>query len=133
MSEENLLKLTQHASVQAHSGLIQDLEHLGGTRHPLGEGATGGGGVFSKLTSAHLLRNCARFHHWHKTKAVVETRAGSRLLSYIVGGVAVSELRAAHEVTKATDGKWEVLFGESQPGSPGQGRAHSRTPPFLGP
>ncbi|KAK2499704.1 LOW QUALITY PROTEIN: hypothetical protein MC885_018907 [Smutsia gigantea] len=30
-SEENLLKLTQHASVQAHSGLIRDLEHVGGT------------------------------------------------------------------------------------------------------
>ncbi|KAK2508671.1 hypothetical protein MC885_020596 [Smutsia gigantea] len=31
VSEENLLKLIQHASVQAHSGLIWDLEWLGGT------------------------------------------------------------------------------------------------------
>ncbi|KAK2497321.1 hypothetical protein MC885_006494 [Smutsia gigantea] len=31
VSEENLLKLSQHASVQAHSGLIRDLEGLGGT------------------------------------------------------------------------------------------------------
>ncbi|KAK2488485.1 hypothetical protein MC885_012579 [Smutsia gigantea] len=31
VSEDNLLKLIQHASVQAHSGLIWDLERLGGT------------------------------------------------------------------------------------------------------
>ncbi|KAK2492011.1 hypothetical protein MC885_011571 [Smutsia gigantea] len=31
VSEENLLKLIQHASVQAHSGLIRDLERLGAT------------------------------------------------------------------------------------------------------
>ncbi|KAK2492228.1 hypothetical protein MC885_009226 [Smutsia gigantea] len=30
-SKENLLRLTQHASMQAHSGLIRDLEQLGGT------------------------------------------------------------------------------------------------------
>ncbi|KAK2494706.1 hypothetical protein MC885_004609 [Smutsia gigantea] len=51
--------------------------------------------------------------HWHKTKAGMGKRAGSWLFMYIVGGVAMSGMRVSYELTRATDGKWEVLIVSS--------------------
>ena len=66
----------------------------------------------SDLRTLGLFSSSREFGNWmHNRKGAV--RSGPRLIVYILGGVAHSELRAAYEVTQANLKKWEVFIGRS--------------------
>uniref|UniRef100_A0AAY5F0M4 Syntaxin binding protein 2 n=1 Tax=Electrophorus electricus TaxID=8005 RepID=A0AAY5F0M4_ELEEL len=131
IGEENLTKLIQHANVQQDSDIITNMQHLGcpiitGTLPDRKERTEStyqlsrwtptlkdvmevGGRCFGPRA-----KTTVRYGHcWHKNKATAEYRSGPRLIIFIIGGVTYSEMRSAYEVTRATDGKWEVLIGSS--------------------
>ncbi|KAK2494089.1 hypothetical protein MC885_018143 [Smutsia gigantea] len=126
VSEENLLKLTQNTSMQGHSGLIRDLELLGFT----------GSGTSSRLQRMEPWEPTCQLSRWTPIiKDMIEAslsgpedglqeRLDRELWPFVsvpnptpsslaAVSVAMSEMRAAYEVTSATNVKWEVLIGSS--------------------
>lgn len=88
------------------------------------------GDLLSSLTSACLLTQCP-LDHWHKNKAGVESRQGPACLHR--GWCGHVRVWAAYEVTRATEGKWEVLIGGGQDWeSPGLGRGWEPDSPACG-
>uniref|UniRef100_A0A8C1QL92 Syntaxin-binding protein 2 n=1 Tax=Cyprinus carpio TaxID=7962 RepID=A0A8C1QL92_CYPCA len=133
IGEENLTKLIQHANVQEDKNIITNLQYLGcpiitGTL-PDRKERTESTYQLSRWTPIlkDVMENIiddkcdrkqwpflsARFGHWHKNKAPTEYRSGPRLIIFVIGGMTHSEMRCAYEVTRATEGKWEVLIGSS--------------------
>uniref|UniRef100_A0A673AWF6 Syntaxin binding protein 2 n=1 Tax=Sphaeramia orbicularis TaxID=375764 RepID=A0A673AWF6_9TELE len=143
IGEENLAKLIQHANIQEDSKIITNLQNLGWPQCWENTARAKGMDTHYQRyhgVSLSLCQNAiddkldrkqwpfiadpapisttqtavsARFGHWHKNKTPSEYRSGPRLIIFVIGGVSHSEMRSAYEVTRATDGKWEVLIGSS--------------------
>uniref|UniRef100_A0A674NXU4 Syntaxin-binding protein 1 n=1 Tax=Takifugu rubripes TaxID=31033 RepID=A0A674NXU4_TAKRU len=135
VTEENLCKLLQHASIPPEdSDIISNMAHMGipiatskKAKKPdrkeriseqtyqlsrwtplvkdLIEAAEG-------TTNQSFYFHSARYGNWHKNRGPTEMKTGPRIIVFIIGGVTYSEMRCVYEVTQA-NGKWEALIGST--------------------
>ncbi|KAK2084894.1 Syntaxin-binding protein 2 [Saguinus oedipus] len=127
--------------IRAHRSLIRNLEQLAGTvTNPGGSGASSQLEPRERMEPTYQLfrwtpvvkdvmedamedqpdrklqlpgRCQCPLQSLAQNKAGIETRVGPQLTVYVMGGLAMSDMWATYEVTRATEGKWEVLIGSS--------------------
>lgn len=64
------------------------------------------------MTPLNIITFSARYGHWHKDKGQQTVKNVPRLLVFVIGGISLSEIRCAYEVTNNTK-HWEVIIGSS--------------------
>uniref|UniRef100_A0A8D3C520 Syntaxin binding protein 1b n=1 Tax=Scophthalmus maximus TaxID=52904 RepID=A0A8D3C520_SCOMX len=162
VTEENLCKLLQHASIPPEdSDIISNMAHMGVPiisevscpgPHPQHFAVTFAlkDAIEDKLDpkqypyisqrqASRILffpiffsPSSARYGNWHKNRGPTEIKTGPRIIIFIIGGMSYSEIRCVYEVTQA-NGKWEALIGSTHILTPPKYLKELQHPDFLDP
>uniref|UniRef100_A0A8C7YEH6 Syntaxin binding protein 1b n=1 Tax=Oryzias sinensis TaxID=183150 RepID=A0A8C7YEH6_9TELE len=147
VTEENLCKLLQHASIPPEdSDIISNMAHMGvpiisevsrGKMRPFEQlfpnRLSDSNDLHGRQVSAKASApSSARYGNWHKNRGPTEMKTGPRIIVFIIGGVTYSEMRCVYEVTQA-NGKWEALVGSTHILTPTKYLKELQHPDFLDP
>uniref|UniRef100_A0AAQ5YJ48 Syntaxin-binding protein 1 n=1 Tax=Amphiprion ocellaris TaxID=80972 RepID=A0AAQ5YJ48_AMPOC len=160
VTEENLCKLLQHASIPPEdSDIISNMAHMGipivsekAKKPDRKERVSEQTYQLSRWTPLvkdliewkyHLFAinaylyvvssySSARYGNWHKNRGPTEMKTGPRIIVFIIGGMTHSEMRCVYEVTQA-NGKWEALIGSTHIITPPKYLKELQHPDFLDP